>query len=86
MALESILVIGRRTLVWGEPFSDGGLGVHNVHQNQGDPQGTQWWDENAIWQDGGVMVERPDGDSTRSSRSSVRRRLEPMMTATPSER
>ncbi len=62
VALESILVIGRRTLVWGEPFSDGGLGIHNVHQNQGDPYGSPWWDENAIWQDGGVMVERPDGD------------------------
>jgi hypothetical protein len=61
-ALESILVIGRRTLVWGEPFRPGQLGMHNVHQNQGDPAGSQWWDDNAIWQDGGVMVLRPDGD------------------------
>lgn len=60
VALESILVAGRRTLVWGEPFTSG-LGMHNVHQNQGDPAGSQWWDENGIWQDGGVMVERPDG-------------------------
>ena len=59
-ALESILVPGRRTFVWGEPFTSG-LGMHNIHQNQGDPAGSQWWDENAIWQDGGVMLERPDG-------------------------
>jgi hypothetical protein len=60
-ALESILVIGAKLLVWGEPFSTG-LGMHNVHQNQGDPVGTQWWSENGIWQDGAVMVERPDGN------------------------
>jgi hypothetical protein len=59
-ALESILVVGRRTLVWGEPFTSG-LGVHNVHQNQGDPPGSQWYAENGIWQDGGTMVLRPDG-------------------------
>jgi hypothetical protein len=59
-ALETILVIGRRTLVWGEPFTTG-LGMHNVHQNQGDPPGSQWWAENAIWQDGAVMTERADG-------------------------
>jgi Uncharacterized conserved protein (DUF2278) len=59
-ALESTLVVGRRMLVFGEPFTSG-LGIHNIHQNQGDPAGSQWWDENAIWQDGGVMTERPDG-------------------------
>ena len=59
-ALESILVVRRRILVWGEPFSNG-LGVHNVHQNQGDPYGSQWWDENGIWQDGATVLERPDG-------------------------
>ena len=59
-ALEPILEVGRRILVFGEPF-DEGLGMHNVHQNQGDPYGSQWWDENGIWQDGGTMTERPDG-------------------------
>ncbi len=59
-ALESILVVGRGTLVFGEPFTSG-LGMHNVHQNQGDPAGSQWWAENGIWQDGATMVERPDG-------------------------
>ncbi|GII04873.1 DUF2278 family protein [Planobispora takensis] len=59
-ALESMLVAGRRILVFGEPFT-GGLGMHNVHQNQGDPAGSQWWQENGIWQDGGTLCERPDG-------------------------
>jgi hypothetical protein len=61
VALESILHAGRRTLVWGEPF-DTGLGMHNIHQNQGDPLNSQWADENGIWQDGGTMTVRPDGD------------------------
>jgi uncharacterized protein YukJ len=59
-ALEGILAPGRRILVFGEPFSQG-LGMHNIHQNQGDPAGSQWWDENAIWQDGATVMERPDG-------------------------
>jgi hypothetical protein len=59
-ALEPILVPGRRVLVFGEPFGTG-LGMHNVHQNQGDPAGSQWWDQNGIWQDGATLTERPDG-------------------------
>jgi hypothetical protein len=60
VALESILQPGRRILVFGEPF-DVGLGMHNVHQNQGDPVGSQWWPDNGTWQDGGTVAERPDG-------------------------
>ena len=59
-ALEGILHPGKRVFVWGEPFSQG-LGMHNVHQNQGDPAGSQWWNENGIWQDGGTIAEQPDG-------------------------
>jgi hypothetical protein len=59
-ALETILTPGRRMLVFGEPFRTG-LGMHNIHQNQGDPAGSQWWDDNGIWQDGGTLSERPDG-------------------------
>ncbi|GGT19614.1 MULTISPECIES: DUF2278 family protein [Streptomyces] len=59
-ALEPILVPGRPVLVFGEPF-DEGLGMHNIHQNQGDPAGSQWWDENGTWQDGATMTRRPDG-------------------------
>jgi hypothetical protein len=59
-ALESTLTIGARTLAFGEPFSSG-LGMHNIHQNQGDPADSQWWNDNGIWQDGGVMTLRRDG-------------------------
>jgi uncharacterized protein YukJ len=59
-ALEGILVTGKRVLVWGEPFTSGN-GMHNIHQNQGDPAGSQWWDENGIWQDGGTLAEQADG-------------------------
>ena len=58
-ALESILVVGARTVIFGEPFTTG-LGMHNVHQNQGDPPGSQWY-ANGTWQDGATLVHRPDG-------------------------
>ena len=60
IALETILVPGRRVLVWGEPFAHGN-GMHNIHQNQGDPAGSQWWTENGVWQDGGTLAEQADG-------------------------
>ena len=41
---------------------DGALDLmHNIHQNQGDPFGSRWWDENAVWQDGAIMTAQPDG-------------------------
>ena len=49
-----------QVVVFGEPFTQG-LGMHNVHQNQGDPVGSQWWAENAIWQDGATLVRSTDG-------------------------
>ncbi|MFE9773339.1 DUF2278 family protein [Streptomyces sp. NPDC005931] len=63
-ALETILVAGQRILVFGEPFDhdpEGDLGMHNIHQNQGDPAGSPWWAENGIWQDGATVTQRPDG-------------------------
>lgn len=59
-ALEPLLAGNPRILIFGEPFTTG-LGMHNIHQNQGDPAGSQWWDENGIWQDGATVVKRPDG-------------------------
>jgi hypothetical protein len=59
-ALESMLAVGKAVLVWGEPFTVG-LGMHNVHQNQGDPAGSQWWDDDGIWQDGGVAAPATNG-------------------------
>jgi uncharacterized protein YukJ len=52
---------GLRALVFGEPFSTG-LGVHNIHQNQGDPLGSPWAGENGIWQDGCTILEQGPDD------------------------
>jgi len=51
-----------RVLVFGEPFHYGGLGVHNIHQNQGDPLGFDWSAENGIWQDGCTILQQ-DSDT-----------------------
>ncbi|MFF2197327.1 DUF2278 family protein [Streptomyces sp. NPDC058157] len=59
-ALESVLVPGREVLVFGAPV-DQGLGMRDVHQNQGAPAGSRWWPENGTWQDGAVLTRRPDG-------------------------
>jgi hypothetical protein len=48
---------GLRAWVYGEPFTSG-LGVHNIHQNQGDPLGSQWAAENGIWQDGLTVLQQ----------------------------
>jgi hypothetical protein len=58
--LEAIIAQGVRFYVFGEPFKTG-LGLHNVHQNQGDPIGGGHDAENAIWQSGGTIVETADG-------------------------
>lgn len=57
--LEPLLTNPKRLFIFGEPFTTG-LGVHNVHQNQGDPAGSRWWAENGIWQDGATLVQRQD--------------------------
>ncbi len=59
-ALEPLLAGSPRVVIFGEPFTTG-FGMHNIHQNQGDPPGSQWWAENGIWQDGATLVRRPDG-------------------------
>lgn len=59
--LEAVIAQGVRFYVFGEPFSNG-LGVHNIHQNQGDPVGGGHDAENAIWQDGGTIIETAQGE------------------------
>jgi hypothetical protein len=59
--LEAIIAQGVRFYIFGEPFSNG-LGVHNIHQNQGDPVGEGHDAENAIWQDGGTIIETAQGE------------------------
>jgi hypothetical protein len=67
VAFEALLVPGQRTFVLGQPFDPPrpgeppDLGMHEIHQNQGDPEDSEWSHLNAIWQDGGTMTERPDG-------------------------
>ena len=58
--LETVITRGTRFYVFGEPFNSG-LGVHNIHQNQGDPIGGGHDAEDAIWQDGATIVETADG-------------------------
>ena len=57
--LEPLLQNPKRLFIFGEPFTSG-LGVHNIHQNQGDPPESQWWVENGIWQDGATLTKRQD--------------------------
>ncbi|MGW6860459.1 DUF2278 family protein [Streptomyces xanthophaeus] len=59
-ALEPLLEPGRPVLIFGEPFEHG-RGMHGIHQNQGDPDGSRWWADNGTWQDGAVLTRRSDG-------------------------
>jgi hypothetical protein len=60
--LEQRLSQATRIYILGEPFTTG-LGVHNVHLNQGDPPGPHQA-ENGIWQDGAVIIQRAGGGVT----------------------
>ena len=51
-----------RIYIFGSPFTPG-LGVHNVHINQGDPPGPHQAN-NGIWQDGAVLTQATDGKVT----------------------
>ena len=52
-----------RVMVFGAPFRVG-RGVHDIHQNQGDPVGGGFDRENAIWQDGITIAVRSDGTAS----------------------
>jgi hypothetical protein len=60
--LEPLVQAAQRIYVFGEPYSTG-LGVHNVHCNQGDPPGPHQA-EDGTWQDGAVLVQADDGAVT----------------------
>lgn len=60
--LEQLFPQATRIYILGEPYTTG-LGVHNVHQNQGDPPGSHQA-ENGIWQDGAVIIQRAGGAVT----------------------
>lgn len=57
--LDPLLKHSRKLYIFGEPFRTG-YGVHNIHQNQGDPPRSRWYPENGIWQDGAVLALRRD--------------------------
>lgn len=59
-ALEAHLDAAARVYVYGQRFS-AGLGVHDVHLNQGNPPGSRWHETDGPWQDGAVMCEYPAG-------------------------
>jgi hypothetical protein len=60
--LEPLVQNAERIYIFGEPYTTG-LGVHNVHYNQGDPSGDHQ-DEDGIWQDGLVLTQDSDGAIT----------------------
>jgi hypothetical protein len=63
--LEPLLTTTRdnnlKIYVFGEPFRTG-LGMHNIHQNQGDPLNSPWSPENGIWQDGCTVMQQSATD------------------------
>jgi len=56
--IQRIYVFGARFL---NAAQNPPQGMHDVHMNQGDPPG-QFQHLDGIWQDGGVLVERPSGN------------------------
>jgi hypothetical protein len=61
-ALEPYVTASVRLYVFGQQFITG-LGLHDVHQNQGDPLGSKSYPDNGVWQDGAVLAEQPDGSA-----------------------
>ena len=57
--LSNLLTGSVRVYVFGAPYTYGGSGVHDIHMNQGDPPGSQWYAANGTWQDGCVIIDRP---------------------------
>lgn len=45
--------------IYGEPFSRGEQGIHNVHMNQGNEGRFKQF--NGVYQDGGILLQFPDG-------------------------
>lgn len=62
--MDALVSGSSRLFVFGEPYTTG-LGMHNVHMNQGDPplspDGRDHQGDDGIWQDGGTVVQKPDG-------------------------
>ena len=52
--LNLLLTGVQRIYIFGATYSTG-VGVHDVHMNQGDPDGSSFQVLDAIWQDGGLL-------------------------------
>lgn len=57
--LRDMIATSTRLYVFGAPYTYGGAGVHDIHLNQGDPRGSQWYAANGTWQDGCVIAAKP---------------------------
>ena len=60
--LQNMITGSQRIYVFGAPYTYGGNGVHDIHMNQGDPPGSQWYPANGIWQDCCVIADKPGED------------------------
>lgn len=58
--LESVINQGDKVFIFGQFFNSGN-GVHDIHQNQGDPLNIPQSHDNGIWQDGATIVQKEDG-------------------------
>ncbi|MEZ2310489.1 DUF2278 family protein [Paraburkholderia sp. RCC_158] len=54
--LNALLSGVERLYIFGATYSSG-IGVHDVHMNQGDPDGSSFQHLDEIWQDGGVLFQ-----------------------------
>jgi hypothetical protein len=65
--LESMIADAPRVAIFGAayPASSGRPpGLHDIHLNQGDPAGSQWWSLDGIWQDGLTIAIHSDGTAS----------------------
>jgi uncharacterized protein YukJ len=62
-ALISMVSGSNRVFVFGAPYIQG-LGMHDVHCNQGDPLNSTFHHFDAIWQDGCVFISKAGGALT----------------------
>jgi hypothetical protein len=58
-ALIAMVTGSAKLYVFGAPYNSGN-GMHDVHCNQGDPLGSQWYASNGTWQDGCVVAKNND--------------------------
>jgi uncharacterized protein YukJ len=58
--LNALLSGVERLYIFGATYSSG-IGVHDVHMNQGDPDGSSFQHLDGIWQDGGVLFQYGGG-------------------------